>query len=338
MNPKHIIESQQFTVPLLMELFERTRQMEKLVARGGTRDYEDKILATLFYRPSTRTRFSFEAAMLRLGGKVLSTEQAGMFSSAIPGERLEDTVRVLANDCDVIVLRHNEEGAAARAASVSSVPVINAGEGPGGQHPTQALLDLYTIYDECKTLDGLSVALVGALGKSRTARSLTYLLGKFARVRLYFVAPPQMQISADILAYLERHDVSYELADSPEDVLPRVDVVYQEAHRPHAAAPRHPSCHVQYRHRVVGSDETERHRDARPAARAGDRPACGPRPASRLFPPEPQRAVRPHGASDDVVWMRVTAAEQKGSGASLLRIRERDGPDASLLSGILKVG
>ena len=188
MNPKHIIESQQFTVPLLMELFERTRQMKKIVARGGTRDYERKILATLFYQPSTRTRFSFEAAMMRLGGKVLTTEKAGSFSSAIPGEHLEDTVRVTADNCDVIVLRHNEEGATARAASVSPVPVINAGEGPGGQHPTQALLDLYTIYDECKTLDGLSVALVGALGKSRTGRSLTYLLGKFARVRLYFVA------------------------------------------------------------------------------------------------------------------------------------------------------
>ncbi len=228
MTPKHIIESQQFTVPLLMQLFERARQMEKIVARGGTRDYEQKILATLFYEPSTRTRFSFEASMLRLGGKILSTEQAGVFSSAIPGERLEDTVRVTANNCDVIVLRHSEEGATARAASVSSVPVINAGEGPGGQHPTQALLDLYTIYDECKTLDGLSVALVGALGKSRTGRSLTYLLGKFARVRLYFVAPPLMQISPDILEYLDRHEVSYELADGPEDVLPRVDVVYQK--------------------------------------------------------------------------------------------------------------
>jgi aspartate carbamoyltransferase catalytic subunit len=228
MHPKHIIESQQFTVPLLLELFERTRQMERVVARGGTRDYEQKILASLFYKPSTRTRFSFEAAMLRLGGKVLSTEQGGAFSSAVPGENLEDTVRVIANNCDAIVLRHDEEGAAARAAAVSPVPVINAGEGPPGQHPTQSLLDLYTIYDECKTLDGLSVALIGALGKSRTARSLTYLLGKFARVRLFFVAPPQMQISPDILAYLERHNVSYELADRPEAVLSRADVVYQK--------------------------------------------------------------------------------------------------------------
>ena len=156
-----------------------------------------------------------------LGFFAESSAESAEVSSVIPGEYLEDTVRVIANDCDVIVLRHDEEGAAARAASVSPVPVINAGEGPGGQHPTQALLDLYTIYDECKTLDGLSVALIGALGKSRTARSLTYLLGKFARVRLYFVAPPQMQISADILAYLERHNVSYELADRPEAVLSR---------------------------------------------------------------------------------------------------------------------
>ncbi len=163
-----------------------------------------------------------------LGFFAESSAESAEVSSVIPGEYLEDTVRVIANDCDVIVLRHDEEGAAARAASVSPVPVINAGEGPGGQHPTQALLDLYTIYDECKTLDGLSVALIGALGKLRTARSLTYLLGKFARVRLYFVAPPQMQISADILAYLERHNVSYELADRPEAVLSRVDVVYEK--------------------------------------------------------------------------------------------------------------
>ena len=148
MQLKHIIESQQFTVPLLMELFDRTRQMEKVVARGGTRDYEDKIMATLFYKPSTRTRFSFEASMHRLGGKVITTERANEFSSEIRGEHLEDTIRIISNCSDVIVLRHTEEGAAKRAARVSSVPVINAGEGAGGQHPTQALLDLYTIYKE----------------------------------------------------------------------------------------------------------------------------------------------------------------------------------------------
>jgi len=227
MQLKHIIESQQFTVPLLMELFDRTRQMEKVVARGGTRDYEDKIMATLFYKPSTRTRFSFEASMHRLGGKVITTERANEFSSEIHGEHLEDTIRIISNCSDVIVLRHTEEGAAKRAAQVSSVPVINAGEGAGGQHPTQALLDLYTIYKECKALNGLSVALIGALDNGRTARSLAYLRSKFERVKLYFIAPPGLQIKPDILSYLDHHRIEYELGESLEKILPKVDVVYR---------------------------------------------------------------------------------------------------------------
>jgi aspartate carbamoyltransferase catalytic subunit len=201
--------------------------MEKVVQRGGTRDYEDKVMATLFYRPSTRTRFSFESAMYRLGGRVLSTESAKAFSSAVEGEQLEDTIRIIATYCDVIVLRHNEEGGAKRAAAVSPVPIINAGDGAGGQHPTQALLDLYTIYDECKTLDGLSVALIGALDTGRTARSLAYLLSKFERVKLYFLAPPEMQVRPDIVEHLREHNVWYQLASNPEEVLPNVDVVYQ---------------------------------------------------------------------------------------------------------------
>ena len=227
MHLKNVIESQQFTVPLLMELFDRTQQMEKVVVRGGTRDYENKIMATLFYRPSTRTRFSFEAAMHRLGGSVLSTERANEFSSEVKGEHLEDTIRIISSCSDVIVLRHTEEGAAKRAAAVATVPVINAGEGAGGQHPTQALLDLYTIYRECKALNGLSVALIGALDEGRTARSLAYLLSKFERVKLYFISPKEMQIKPDILAYLEHHRVEYELAESPEKILSQIDVVYQ---------------------------------------------------------------------------------------------------------------
>src|SRR5512147_493679 len=126
---RHVYESQQFTVPLLMELFDRTRQMEKIVARGGTLDYQNRIMATLFYEPSTRTRFSFEAAMYRLGGRVLSTEHARVFSSEVEVEQLEDTIRIISSFSDVIVLRPTEEGGARRAARVSSVPVINAGDG-----------------------------------------------------------------------------------------------------------------------------------------------------------------------------------------------------------------
>ena len=228
---QHIVESQQFTVPLLMELFDRTRGMERIVQRGGTLDYQNRIMATLFYEPSTRTRFSFEAAMYRLGGKVLSTEHARAFSSAFENEQVEDSIRIIGSYSDVIVIRHHEEGGAKRAALVSPVPVINAGDGNGGQHPTQALLDLYTIYRD-RPIDGVSVAFIGELDKGRTARSLAYLLAKFDRVKIYFVSPPEMQIESDILQYLERHNVAYELSSQIEKVVPKVDVVYQTRIRP----------------------------------------------------------------------------------------------------------
>jgi aspartate carbamoyltransferase catalytic subunit len=231
MKLEHVVESQQFTVPLLMELFDRTRSMERIVARGGTLDYQNRIMATLFYEPSTRTRFSFEAAMYRLGGKVLSTEHARAFSSEFENEQVEDSIRIIGSYSDVIVIRHHEEGGAKRAAQVSPVPVINAGDGNGGQHPTQALLDLYTIYRD-RPLDGLSVAFIGELDRGRTVRSLAYLLAKFDRVKIYFVSPPELQIKPDILQYLERHNVAYELDSRIDRVIPNVDVVYQTRIRP----------------------------------------------------------------------------------------------------------
>jgi aspartate carbamoyltransferase catalytic subunit len=237
MRLRHVIESQQFTLPLLMDLFHRARGMERLVARGGTSDYRGRIMATLFYEPSTRTRFSFEAAMYRLGGRVLSSEHARSFSSEMEGEQVEDSIRIIGSYSDVIVIRHHEEGGARRAAEVSSVPVINAGDGQGGQHPTQALLDLYTIYRE-RPLDGLSVAIIGELDKGRTARSLAYLLAKFERVKLYFVAPPEMQMRPDILEYLDRHNVCYELTADIDRVVGEVDVVYQTRIRPERLADR----------------------------------------------------------------------------------------------------
>lgn len=231
MKLSHVVESQQFTVPLLMDLFARTRQMEKVAARGGTQDYQNRIMASLFYQPSTRTRFSFEAAMYRLGGRVLSTEQAGYFSSEVEGEQLEDTIRILGGYSDVIVIRHTQAGGAKRAAEVSKVPVINAGDGNGGQHPTQALLDLYTIYRE-RPIEGLSIAFIGELDRGRTARSLAYLLSKFERVKVYFVSPPEMQMTPDILEHLDEHDTWYALESDASKVLPEVDVVYQTRIRP----------------------------------------------------------------------------------------------------------
>jgi aspartate carbamoyltransferase catalytic subunit len=226
MKLHHIIEAQQFDLPTLTRLFEVAEEMERVVARGGMTDYQNRIMATLFYEPSTRTRFSFETAMHRLGGHVISTENAAEFSSVAKGETLEDTIRILNGYADVIVIRHKEVGSAKRAAAVSRVPVINAGDG-AGQHPTQALLDLYTIRKEIGAIDGLRIAMVGDLAQGRTVRSLAYLLSKFQDVKIYFVAPTLLKMKEDILAHLRERNVWWTEETALDKVLPEVDVVYQ---------------------------------------------------------------------------------------------------------------
>jgi len=226
MDLHHVIEAQQFDLPTLLRLNETTQEMEQVVADGGTSQFHGRIMATLFYEPSTRTRFSFETAMYRLGGSVISTENAAEFSSVAKGETLEDTVRILNGYADVLVLRHHEVGSAKRAASVSRIPVINAGDG-AGQHPTQALLDLYTIHKEIGSIDGLRIAMVGDLAQGRTVRSLTYLLSKFQNIRIYFVAPPLLKMKEDILDHLRERQVWYVEETDLDKVLPEVDVVYQ---------------------------------------------------------------------------------------------------------------
>src|SRR5579859_4422137 len=222
---RHVIESQQFSRSLLEELFARADEMKSEPHRFSGR-LNGQVMAALFYEPSTRTRLSFEAAMLRLGGRTIGTDNAREFSSASKGETLEDSMRIVSGCADVIVLRHNEEGAARRAAAVSSVPVINAGDGPG-QHPTQALLDLYTIRDELGHIDGLRIAMVGDLANGRTVRSLTYLLSKFRDLRIAFVAPPQVAMRQDIKDHLDEHRVPWTETQDLDAVLPQVDVVYQ---------------------------------------------------------------------------------------------------------------
>jgi aspartate carbamoyltransferase catalytic subunit len=221
----HVIESQQFSRSLLEELFVRADEIKSQPHRFSGR-LNGQVMAALFYEPSTRTRLSFEAAMLRLGGRTMGTDNAREFSSAAKGETLEDTIRIVSGYADVIVLRHNEQGAAKRAAAVSSVPVINAGDGPG-QHPTQALLDLYTIRDEIGHIDGIRIAMVGDLANGRTVRSLTYLLSKFRDIRIAFVAPPQVAMRDDIKAHLDEHHVPWVETEDLGALLPQVDVVYQ---------------------------------------------------------------------------------------------------------------
>jgi aspartate carbamoyltransferase catalytic subunit len=182
-------------------------------------------MATLFYEPSTRTRLSFESAMLRLGGSVLGTEAAYVFSSAMKGETLEDTIRMVSSYADVIVLRHDREGAAAQAAAVADVPVINAGDGPG-EHPTQSLLDLFTIERELGYIEGLHVAICGDLRFGRTARSLARLLALYDGVRISFVAPDVVQVGEDVRAYLDERGVPYQLHSRLDEVITTADVVY----------------------------------------------------------------------------------------------------------------
>lgn len=185
-----------------------------------------QILATLFYEPSTRTRLSFESAMLRLGGQVISTENAREFSSAIKGESVEDTVRIIAGYADAIVIRHHEQGAAMRAAAVSPVPIINGGDGPG-EHPTQALLDFYTIWSELGRIDDLTVALVGDLRFGRAVRSLALLFRLTRGSELIFVSPDAVPMGSDVRRSLDAAGVRYRDEPDLARALAVSDVIYQ---------------------------------------------------------------------------------------------------------------
>ncbi len=222
---KHLTAAQQLDPDLISTLFESADDMRYVKTKRDKKPLDGKILAALFYEPSTRTRLSFEAAMLNLGGRVISTEAAGMFSSAVKGESLEDTIRVVSGLADVIVLRHPEAGAAEKAAYVSKVPIINGGDGKG-QHPTQALLDMYTIFREIGKLDNLNIAMVGDLANGRTVHSLAYLLGRYKENKLHFVSPKHLSMKEDIKDYLTRHDTEFSEREDLNEILPEMDVVY----------------------------------------------------------------------------------------------------------------
>ena len=208
MEFKHILEAQQFDKKMLKELFTLADRMEELTRSGESDLLRGKILASLFYVPSNRTRFSFESAMTRLGGRVLSSDRAEAFSSELKGGSLEDTIIAMGYYADAIVLRHHQGGSAKRAAKVSSVPIINAGDGMA-QHPTQALLDLYTIERELGGIDGVVIAFVGDLANSRSIRSLGYFLAKYSGIKVHFVAPPPLGMREDMVQYLSKNGVTF---------------------------------------------------------------------------------------------------------------------------------
>ena len=210
---------------LIEHLLARAASFEQ-ATESGAGPLHGRLLATIFYEPSTRTRFSFEAAMHRLGGQVLSAENATRASSAAKGESLEDAIRVISGYADGIVLRHPEVGAAERAARAAQVPVISAGDGPG-HHPTQALLDLYTIKKELGRLDRLRVGLAGDLRNGRTARSLALLLSRFSGNQLVLISPPGLRMSEDVIGSLAQARQGVQETGDFAGAVPGLDVLYQ---------------------------------------------------------------------------------------------------------------
>ena len=219
-----IVSVRQFTVADLDYTFEVAHEMQAMVARVGAFDLlKGKILANLFYEPSTRTSSSFTAAMERLGGSVIPINEV-KYSSVSKGESLPDTVRSLERYADVIVLRHPEVGASALAAQYASKPIINAGDGVG-EHPTQALLDLFTIREELGVVDGLTVTMVGDLKYGRTVHSLSRLLSLFD-ISLNLVSPDILQMPAEILGELEASKTPTTVLDTLDGVIGDTDVLY----------------------------------------------------------------------------------------------------------------
>jgi carbamoyl-phosphate synthase/aspartate carbamoyltransferase/dihydroorotase/carbamoyl-phosphate synthase/aspartate carbamoyltransferase len=221
----NVLSVDQFDREKLSYIFGRAEEMRAMVDRvHGVDLLKGHVLACLFYEPSTRTSASFIAAMERLGGSVIPITQGVQFSSVSKGETLADTIRTLEQYSDVIVLRHPEIGSAKVAAEAASVPVINAGDG-AGEHPTQALLDLFTIQEEMGRIDGLKVAMVGDLRFGRTVHSLTKLLLHFD-VSLRFVSPEILRMPLKIMNEVRDAGVNARETHDVADVIENADVLY----------------------------------------------------------------------------------------------------------------
>lgn len=209
---------------LLDSIFAEAARLQALPIEQLPQTLKHKIIACLFYEPSTRTRFSFETAIHRLGGETISTENATEFSSEIKGESLEDTIRVINTYADGIVMRHPIVGSAQTAANISDVPVFNAGDG-GGEHPTQVLLDLYTIVRAKSTPDGLKIGLVGDLRNSRIIHSLIYLLSIY-KVEIYLIAPSQIRLPDEYKEHMRNQKISFHEFTNWDEVISSMDVLY----------------------------------------------------------------------------------------------------------------
>jgi len=218
---RDIISIKDFSRKEINYLLNRSQAMEPMAQKGSDM-LKGKILATLFFEPSTRTRLSFEAAMLKLGGSTIGFAEAEI-ASVSKGENLADTVRTVENYADIIALRHPLEGAAKLAAEFSKVPVLNAGSG-AEEHPTQALMDLYTMQKEKGKIDGLKIALVGDLRYGRTVHSLAYALSLY-NIELYLISPESLRMRHEVIHTI-KNKISIVEDTNLEKIIPQIDVLY----------------------------------------------------------------------------------------------------------------
>lgn len=220
---RHLIEPKNFTdkeIQDVLDLAERIAMNPEMYSHVA----DGKKLATLFYEPSTRTRLSFEAAMLSLGGKTLGFSSAEQ-SSATKGETVADTIRVVGCYADIIAMRHPKEGAPLLASMYAKVPVINAGDG-GHNHPTQTMIDLMTIRSRKGKLDHLKIGFCGDLKFGRTVHSLTKALMRYEGNEFWYISPEELRIPEYLEKMLQRQNISYHECDNLENVLPELDVLY----------------------------------------------------------------------------------------------------------------
>ncbi|OGK16060.1 aspartate carbamoyltransferase [Candidatus Roizmanbacteria bacterium RIFCSPHIGHO2_01_FULL_39_12c] len=222
---RDILSSEQYSKENLEILVSVSREMKSIVENVGSTDIlKGKVMTALFYEPSSRTFASFIAAMQRLGGSFIPL-QGMTYSSVTKGENLEDTVRTFACYSDVIVQRHPEVGSAKRSAAASTVPIINAGDGVG-EHPTQALLDYFTIIERFRKIDGLSITMVGDLLNGRTIHSLIKLVSLYKSVKINLVSPDILKLPSEILKKIKKRRVKVNEMDRLDGIVAKSDVVY----------------------------------------------------------------------------------------------------------------
>lgn len=220
----HVISAKQYTKESLEELFKLVDDI-KANPQKYSKKLDGKVVAVMFYEPSTRTRMSFQTAVLRLGGQVIATENASSNSSGKKGETLEDTVKILQGYADAIVIRHSSDDWPEKAVKVAKVPVLNAGAGKG-EHPTQALLDVYTIREHRKTLDGVKVAILGDLLNGRTIHSLLRLVSLYDNVEVYGLSKECFALPQEYIDMLKERGIEYKKCTSFDELPKDIDVMY----------------------------------------------------------------------------------------------------------------